>query len=184
MVRDFGWQSKSSNDIPTYTRTLNAFLNNEEPIVTELDIEQVNNAIKWVLSLSDDNNYYHNIKVIVEHGIVNDRTAPLAASIIKAFQNSKPKQIKESNYVGKIGDKTTFDLNFNKKFEFFSQFGTINMYCFSDENNNEFVWKTSKLVPFEENKKYLIFGTIKKHNLYKDKFKQTELTRCKVNNIY
>lgn len=185
MVRDYGWQSKSSLETPTYIRVLNALENNEDVIITELDVEQVNSCINWVSSLSDENNYLHNLKVIVNHGIIEHKTAPLAASIIKAFQSSKPKQNKiESNYVGNVGDKIVLDLEFKKQFEFFSQYGTTYIYLFNDDNGNTLTWKTSKLVPFEDNKKYIIRGTVKKHNLYKEKYKQTELTRCKVDNIY
>lgn len=183
MVRDYGWQSKTSLDTPTYIKVLNAFENNEDVVITELDIEQVNNILSWVNTLSDDNNYFHNLKVIVNHGIVENKTAALAASIIKAFNSSKPKERSESDYFGNIGDKVSLDLQFSKQFEFFSQYGTTYYYLLND-GKNDFVWKTSKLVPFEENKKYIIRATVKKHNLYKDKYKQTELTRCKIDNIY
>jgi len=183
IIRDYSWSPKNS-DYPTYQRAFDE-LNSIE--ITAFEEIQARNAVDWVNNLSAkdlENNYFHNIKTIIDHGFVTIETAPLAASIINSFLKNKPKVENISQFVGNIGDKSIFDLKFSKKFEFFSKFGTTYLYSFEDNHGNYFTWKTSKFINFEDNKKYVIVGTIKNHILYKEKYKQTELTRCKVENIY
>lgn len=183
-IRDFGFESKKS-EYPTYQKVIDGYYT--DVLITELDVMQVQSALNWVNSFSDkqlENNFLHNLKVVVDHGFVDNRTAAYAAAIVQAYiNNSKIKEKIESDYYGNIGDKINLELKFNRQFDFFSKYGTIHMYLFQNENGNSFVWKTTKDYNLDQNKNYFVKGTIKAHNLYKEKYKQTELIRCKIENI-
>lgn len=186
MIRDYGWNPSKSN-YPTYQRVIDNYKNIQDITLTHYDFDQVEKALKWISNFTEkdlSNNYLHNIKTIVDYGIVELKTAPFAASIIEAFSKTNKQEKKESEYFGNVGDKVSLNLRFKKNFEFFSQYGTAFVYLFEDEDNNVFSWKTNKGFNLEENNIYLVSGTIKAHKFYKEKTKQTELTRCKVNNIY
>lgn len=185
MIRDHGFESKKS-EYPTFQRVIDNY--NSDVLITGLDYQQVNNTLDWINNLSPkqlENNFLHNLKVVVDHGFVDNRTAAYAAAIVQAYiNNSKVKEAQvESDYYGNVSDKVNLQLKFNRQFDFFSKYGTVHMYLFQNELGNSFVWKTTKEYELEQNKEYLIKGTIKSHNLYKEKYKQTELTRCKIENI-
>ena len=89
-----------------------------------------------------------------------------------------------SVFVGNVGDKNTFTLNYQKSVDFDSVYGTQYMHIFKDANENEFIWVTSKSpLDFDKeltsNTTYNVCGTIKNHKEYKGT-KQTILTRCKI----
>lgn len=182
-IRDHGWVSKSKSDYetPTSNLVLN-YLKTNELQLTGFDYEKASDVIAWISKLNEkdlENSYLHNLKVVYDFGFVEPKTAGIAASMIVAFENSRPK-LKESNYVGTIGNKETFSLNFQKSFEFFSKFGAQYIHLFEDDDGNSFVWKTTKNLSLSKNQKCFVKGTIKNHSLYKEKYKQTELTRCKI----
>lgn len=187
-IREFGWvKSKSESEIPTATRVW-GFLNSYDnsPTLTEFDFEKADQTINWISNLSDkelESSYLHNLKVIYDVGYVDSRTIGMGVSMSIAYDNSKPKIFKDSSYVGVVGEKRVFELTYKRCYEFFSNFGTMRIYAFEDAFGNAFVWKTSTFKSFEEEKSYFIKGTIKAHNLYKEKYKQTELTRCSIEKI-
>lgn len=89
-----------------------------------------------------------------------------------------------SNWVGQIGDKLKIDVTLSSKTGYFSRFGWTNIYYFLDAEGNQLVWFTSSvdLNDIEINTPLFITGTVKKHDVYKNK-KQTILTRCKIKEI-
>lgn len=188
-IRDHGWVSKSKAVVkePTASIVWAALNKSIEPaLVTKFDVDETLKIMNWVSSLSDkdlENNYLNNLKSIHSIGFVDEKTIGMACSMVIAYENSKPKIRKESEYFGQVGEKHLIELTFKKCFEFFSKFGTQRIYTFEDENGNAFVWKTTTFKPFEEGNKYIIKGTIKAHNLYKEKYKQTELTRCSIEKL-
>lgn len=119
----------------------------------------------------------------------------------RAVENAKVE------YYGNVGDKFEKEMTFEKMFGFETQFGYQYIILFRDEENHVFKWSTSssryKLnlkelfkdieddawiaydsdKDFEIGKKYLIKGTIKAHDEYRN-VKQTVVTRCKVVDDY
>ena len=68
-----------------------------------------------------------------------------------------------------------------------TQYGTMNVYTFVDDDGNVYVWKTSKDMGYcvngywqvsEKGSRLTLTGKIKDHKEYKG-VKQTMLTRCK-----
>ena len=183
-IRDYGWISKSKNNSDYTAARVFSYMKDMDnaPTITEFDEIKANEVMSWISKLNEkdlENSYLHNLKVIFDYGFVDEKTFAIAASMIFAYNNSKPKE-KESEYFGNVGDKVILDLIFKRSFEFFTIYGTKYIHSFNDEDDNIFIWSTTKYYDFEQNKKYLIKGTIKEHKLYKEKYKQTELIRCKI----
>ena len=97
----------------------------------------------------------------------------------------------EVTYFGNVGDKFEKEMTFEKMFGFETQFGYQYILLFRDEENHVFVWKTANgnlgknfnWAEYEVGQKYLIKGSVKSHEEYKD-VKQTTITRCKVLNDF
>lgn len=93
----------------------------------------------------------------------------------------------EITYFGNVGDKFEKEMTFEKMFGFESMYGFQHIILFRDEENHVFVWKTTNgnlgknfnFAEYEVGQKYLIKGTVKSHDEYKN-VKQTVITRCKV----
>lgn len=111
-----------------------------------------------------------------------------ARDIEKVIDLKSPKTEEQINseYVGKEGDKISVEVVFvkHRNYERTSYSGywetdIVNVYTFKDNNGNILVWKTTSYIDVEENKKYMLSGTIKRHTEYKG-IKQTEVKRCKL----
>lgn len=110
----------------------------------------------------------------------------------KAEQEAREAEIRAqkaiSQHVGQIGDKIevkgTYVRSGSWEQKSYSGWGTDTVYChtFKDADGNVFTWKTQKGLGLEYGEPVIIRGTIKNHSEYKDE-KQTELTRCKVQEI-
>lgn len=91
---------------------------------------------------------------------------------------------KESNHVGKVGDKVAEEVTLNNMASWKSSFRAWEnnytfLYNFVDADGNVLVWKTSKCLNINNGDKVNIKGTIKEHSEYKGT-KQTVLTRCAI----
>lgn len=99
-------------------------------------------------------------------------------------------------YYGNVGDKFELTLTFDKTFGFEGAYGFTYIHLFHDDENHCFKWSSSngsykveydktadfggvEYCEFEVGHKYLMKGTVKAHNEYKN-VKQTVITRCKV----
>ena len=93
----------------------------------------------------------------------------------------------EVEYYGAVGDKFELTLTFDKSFGFEGAYGFTYIHLFHDDENHVFAWKTANgnlgknfnWAEYEVGQKYLIKGTVKSHDEYKN-VKQTVITRCKV----
>ena len=102
----------------------------------------------------------------------------------------------EVEYYGAVGDKFELTLTFDKSFGFEGAYGFTYIHLFHDDENHLFKWSSSngtykveydktadfggvEHCEFEVGHKYLMKGTVKAHNEYKN-VKQTVITRCKV----
>jgi hypothetical protein len=105
----------------------------------------------------------------------------------KIAEEERAKANAEVTYFGNVGDKFEKEMTFEKMFGFETQFGYQYILLFRDEENHVFVWKTANgnlgknfnWAEYEVGQKYLIKGTVKSHDEYKN-VKQTVITRCKV----
>lgn len=93
-----------------------------------------------------------------------------------------------SQHVGQVGGKVEIDGTYVRTGSWeqrsFNGYGTDTFYVhtFKDADGNVFTWKTQKGLGLEYGTPVNVKGTIKKHTEYKEE-KQTELTRCKVEEV-
>jgi len=87
----------------------------------------------------------------------------------------------ESEWAGNIGDKIEVYITVDKCIQVEGSYGISNIITMRDDLNNIYVWNTNART-MEENKEYLIKGTIKELNIYHNQ-KQTQLTRCRVKEV-
>ena len=98
-----------------------------------------------------------------------------------------------NEYVGNVGDKFEMQLMFERTIGFEGDYSYTFFHFFRDQAGHIFKWSSAKKlyeafcslngrsdwIDFEPGKTYVLKGTIKAHNEYKD-VKQTCITRCKV----
>lgn len=87
----------------------------------------------------------------------------------------------ESEYVGEVGDRIDIDVVCTRASVTQSAYGLSYFYVFQSDEGNIFTWGTSAKV-LEEGVNYHVRGTVKGHAVYRNT-KQTNLTRCKVEEI-
>ena len=114
----------------------------------------------------------------------------------KIAEEERAKANAEVEYYGAVGDKFELTLTFDKSFCFEGAYGFTYIHLFHDDENHLFKWSSSngtykveydktadfggvEYCEFEVGHKYLMKGTVKAHNEYKN-VKQTVITRCKV----
>jgi len=142
------------------------------------------NVFSWINDIEDDGNYFHNLKVVCASNFVDFYSLGLLASSFPAFdRNLEREQEKEkeaeSEYVGKIGERISFEIaNAKIVTSFYTEYGTMFINKIIDKNGNVFVWKTGRGID-EDYIGAVIKGTIKEYNEY-NSVKQTVLARCKV----
>lgn len=138
-------------------------------------------ALVWAREEMEPNNdYLHNLKVLVSSGVIEWRDTGLAASIIIAYQKAKEKkkQREKSEHIGEVGERIEVDVVVEKVHVFENDWGTTKLHRFKDDKGNVIVWFASNEL-LEEGKNYKIRGTVREHSEYRG-VKQTVLTRCKV----
>lgn len=169
IIRDFGWKS-SKKENPTYSKF------NQEIFITEFDFIIANNIYNLFLNLNTTNKFLLKIKEILNINLLNEEHIKYLCCIVKIYDSL---EFDLDKYIGEINSKVILDLTFQKQFNIQTKFGIKYINIFTDSDGNNFVWNTMKFYPFKFNKKYLTKATIKAHNLYKGKYKQTEIIRCK-----
>lgn len=135
--------------------------------------------------------YINNLKCVSKMEYVQKKHIGILASLMawhykeldkirkqKEQKEYKDRQ-KQSQFVGKVGDKIHLE-NAQLKMltSFDGQYGTTHLYQITS-NTNIFIWFTTKFI---DNGNYVIDGAVKDHKLYED-VKQTIITRCKVAKI-
>ena len=170
-----------TNTISTTKYALNYYLDHKESKKIEVkdkDKIKVLNAINWIKNYSIDNDYYNNLKILVSQDYCKINNANILGSLINAYDNyiNKSNENKNSEFIGKIGEKIEIKCKLIKKFAYDNGYGINKIYIFSDNNGNIIKWSTMKNL---EEDNIILKGTIKEHIIYND-VKQTVLTRCKI----
>jgi hypothetical protein len=157
--------------------------------ISEASVEQTKQIIEWASELPDNtqSDYLWNLRCIARRGVYEPKDLGTAASMVSAWlkeqarlrrKELEAKRAEISQYVGKIGQRILLKVYVEKVLRFENQFGTTHLHIMSDDNGNSLVWWSSSTV-LEAGKETVIYGTIKKHELYGNKqMKQTTLSRC------
>jgi hypothetical protein len=140
-------------------------------------------ATEKLENTADLSDYEHNLHVVIKHGVVEFRTAGIAASLVVYVQKDIQRKLEfakaaDSKYIGAPKDKMTFEnLIVLRVVDIDTQFGTSHLHIFQDTNGNRLTWKASN-DRITQGNKVTLKGTIKEHKEYQG-IKQTVLTRCK-----
>lgn len=159
--------------------------------VTEDDYKVADEIIAHVTGLEENNNYIHNLKVLCENSWVRYSNVNLLCSAIVCWNRElerrervakrveENKELAKSEYLGEVGERTTFDIDSWKALTSWeTEWGVTVLYRFIDINGNVIIWKSSKYIADEKEISKLT-GTIKEHKDFNG-VKQTIVTRCKI----
>lgn len=147
---------------------------------------------EWILGNDRDDNYFHNLKVACGLDFGGYKVLGLLASSFPAYDRElefqaekRAREAKEaearekSSWMGNVGDKVSFKIaDFRVISSWETQWGMTMVYKFVAEDGREATWKTGNWVS-ERCIGGNISGKIKELKEYRG-IKQTELTRCKV----
>lgn len=149
-------------------------------------MEQAQELIKWGLQhfAEDNSSYAHNMRNLLDTEAVTGRYIGYVVSVIAAHvrsleQEADRKFVKKSNeYVGAVGERAVFEVTVLKHMTFDTDFGTTHLFTMADALGNNLVWFASGN-NLDVGDTVKLKGTVKAHN-ERNGFKQTVLTRCKV----
>lgn len=161
---------------------------------TEANKQFVADAIEYIKSIEDEgnNDYIHNLKVIVNSEFVDFRNFGYAVSIIPFYQRhlnniayerrvkaQAEEEARNSEFVGNEKDRVTINnpvVTYITGWE--TMYGYTQRYKIVDESGNVFMWDSSTGIDDEKDISNIV-GTVKKHDEFRG-VKQTWLTRCRV----
>lgn len=159
--------------------------------VCEADYETADEIIKHIITLDDNNNYIHNLKVLCSNTLVAYANINMLCSAIVCWNKHLEREAKrverekenvrlsESEFIGEIGNRIVCKISEWKLLTSWeTMYGTTRLYRFIDEDGNVLIWKSSKYIDDTREISELT-GTIKEHKEYNG-VKQTVVTRCKV----
>lgn len=143
----------------------------------------VDATIEWAKNLTDeqvaDMSYLFNIRTIAKQGYVTFRTLGLAASMVTAYNRSKPKPAEEpkpvkkpSEHIGVKGKRMDCEVNvlkikaitgYNYRYDQI----TKDMVTMEDSEGNRIVWFCEGNNPLKAGDKVKVRMTVKEHDVYK-----------------
>lgn len=189
LLMNIKWQSPKVRD--QYVPLIQAHMADAEKLAEK--VEEWKDAKDWDAEAEkkpDMATYFNNMKVISNSPAIQYKNAGYHASLLAVYLREKEwnerkaaekTQSATKSYIGKIGDKMTFDLTLKKDMSFDGQYGTTYMYIFNDSTGNEVVYFSSRDLGLEQGQNYKIVATIKDHKPSKfNQVPQTIITRGKV----
>lgn len=158
----------------------------ESDIYTESALDKVKYVISYYLSLDDNSEFIHNIKVLLSEGYCNLKNVGLLVylpfgyqkAIEKAERERKQSEINSSYiYFGEVGKRyKDLKVTLSVLTSYDTDYGVTYIYKMEDTENHVFTWKTGNSF---ESGEYMAVMSVKDHKEYRGQ-KQTEVTRCKL----
>lgn len=154
--------------------------------------DKVKEIIKYYLSLEIDNEFIHNVQILLKEGYVEWQNIGFLVYLPEGYNRYIQKETKraeqrlideKSEFFGEIGkryrEEKVYKVRILTGWE--TQYGYTYLYKIVLESGNILTWKSTNW--YDENKLSNVDNidfTVKNHIEYKD-VKQTEVTRCKLN---
>jgi len=146
-------------------------------------------ALEWFNSLpqeeKDNNNFLHNLDVILKSPEVTSRNIGYAVALFPAYaramdqiKSRESSASKSNEWLGAEGQKITAKVTVVATRLIDGAYGTTQMVKMEDEHGNKLTWFNSGANRLENGAHLTITGTVKKHDTYQGQ-KQTQLTRVK-----
>jgi hypothetical protein len=152
----------------------------------------VKEAKEWFDSVPDDekrnNNFLHNLDVALKSSRASYRDVGIVGALFAAYLNHKRKkeanEDKLNDHVGNPGEKTPKTEVTVKSVKYMSNpyGGSTQLVKMEDTKGRSYTWWNSGAKEMEADTKYMIIGTIKKHDEYRGR-KTTVVTRVKFQEI-
>ena len=154
--------------------------------------QMAHDALAWIAEQDDSRSaYLHNLKLVCSLKEITRRHYGILASLIPTWNKSlvreaareeKRKVEGSSKHVGKIGERTTFDIASTEVVTSWeTDYGTMWLIKFVTTDGNVLMWRSSSIhnLPDDYSTIKKIVGTIKDHDEFRG-VKQTFVNRCKV----
>lgn len=186
-VSQFGFVRSTDPDYETVPTKSIVFeiLEKSPNSITEEGMQWAENAMVKLQNMLPTNDYEQNLKNIVDTGFCSVKNLGILCSAIVMLQRQeqdakKMESKKDSEYVGEIKERITFNGEIQVKVPLEGFYGLSMLFIISDEKGNQFKWKctASKYFDLMVGDKAEITGTVSNHEEYKG-IKQTILKRCK-----
>jgi hypothetical protein len=198
-----GWVPRSYNPESCTANTVSELLNPprqrdefrewqkmREEYSKRIKAEKVEACLAEILKLenvSNRSNFDNNLLVIAkleaagykELGILVAGIANIARKIEAEIAARNERANKSNEWMGTIGERKEFALVCVKIRDIATDYGKSTLLVFEDESGNVFKWFASGEKDFEVGDKYILKGTVKKHDEYQGR-RQTALTRCSI----
>lgn len=191
VLEKFSYQGKNEyNYETTRERVERQFNPGSETVVLRIEgkhLEAANEYFNFVTASTDNSQYFHNLRVTCKKDFVMQKDFGLIVSIIPAFHKAKDLELKLagkkaaaalSSFQGTVGKRENFRLKVEKVYHFEGEWGMTHINRMIDAAGNIFVWKSGSR-PLDEGAEYILKGTVKSHDVYRDA-NQTTLSRCVV----
>lgn len=204
MIRTYGWVPRSSANpdegrIATADLVLRVMLpafdkyskEEQQSLIDnmkwddEKDTADADEAVAWLMKQDADNEYLHNLQTISEADAVPSRMFGFWCSLVAAYHrhqdrlNLNKATQKTNEWVGVIKERRDFKIKVVGLRYISGYYGTVTLHKMLDEKGRTLIWFANTDSGMEEGNTYIIKGTVKEHDEYKD-WKQTVLSRVKV----
>lgn len=176
--------SEPNPDYELYQKIKNA--------INEDDEKKVQEIISWFNSMSEEQKkdpFFHNVDVLFKEEFVSSKNVGYIVGLIPVFskftsqqyhQKKDSSKTKSNEWIGQVNQKIPpTKVRVIRTRSLSGVYGPVQLVSMEDERGNVFVWFNNSRQDMEENKEYIITGTVKKHDDYQGR-KQTHLTRVKI----
>lgn len=157
----------------TATVASNYYINDVKIAEPDKAFAEVELALEWARNITPTNDYEHNMHVVANCDVLNDKQRGIAASILEAYRKAMEVTTEPSEHVGTVGKRETFTAKLCKISWFETQYGWSGRHEFKDADGNIMIWFTSSDSVEDFKGMTLTFkATVKKH----DEFNGTNQT--------
>ena len=203
-VHYFGYvKTDSEDDIPTAARALMYYEADRGEGMCQKDARQemfdlgfnpdrqdvmdkVAAARRWITSQPEYSEYIHNLKTACSQEYASYKNAGILASLFPTYHKAIKRQQgdpfekgRNSNHVGKVGERITICARYIKCMTVWpGEYGARRLYKIMDDDGDIYIWKTGKTLK-EGDVQLRMVATVKGHDVFQD-VKQTEVTRCAI----
>jgi len=166
---------------------------------TAVNKKDAEKALAWAQSLSEDNDYKHNLQVACSLNYVRPQNMGIVASLVIAYQRAceqdleqdrRAAQTKQSEHFGTKGSRYLRALTVTKTKDIHGDYGLTILYTMEDDEGSVFKWFSSNgcsvsslkdgqvsYTPLESGVKHPFVFQVKDHTEY-NKLKQTIISRA------
>jgi hypothetical protein len=195
IANQIGWSKENARSVFAHIFPSNDFLKQVKEgklvraSVDEKAISLAHEAIDFVKNSQDNSSFIGNIKTALDMRFVTEKEVTIVAWAVGVYLkhkedsrilsfNKETKEIKETSFVGAVGEKIEQEVVLVSKRRFVADYGVCFVYKFEDKEGNILSWMTSVELFTETGAIKKIKATVKKHSMFKNQ-KETQVTRVK-----